>query len=161
MWDAPNMKIILVLRNPIQRAYSHWNMNRATNLDPLPFLEAVRAERVRSRRRLPLQDRDYSYVDRGFYSEQLRRIWRYFPTEQTLVLKTEHLKQRPAETLAAMNALLDRLEGLELAPRDADPHVHGLAFRSPTALPVKFRAGSLRAADPKEPFRHTSTHSMR
>jgi len=51
----------------------------------------------------------------------------------------EHLAR--AETLAAMNALLDRLEGLELAPRDADPHVHGLAFRSPTALPVKFRAG--------------------
>jgi hypothetical protein len=39
-----------------------------------------------------------------------------------------------------MNALLDRLPGLELDPRDTDPHVHGLAFRSPTALPVKFRS---------------------
>jgi cytochrome P450 len=50
----------------------------------------------------------------------------------------EHLAR--AETLAAMNALLDRLPGLELDPHDTDPHVHGLAFRSPTALPVKFRA---------------------
>jgi cytochrome P450 len=51
----------------------------------------------------------------------------------------EHLAR--AETLAAMNALLDRLPGLELDPGDTDPHVHGLAFRSPTALPVKFRSG--------------------
>ena len=38
-----------------------------------------------------------------------------------------------------VNALLDRQEGLELDPGDTDPHVHGLAFRSPTALPVTFR----------------------
>src|SRR4029453_11485873 len=48
----------------------------------------------------------------------------------------EHLAR--AETLAAMNALLDRLTALELDPGDADPHVHGMAFRSPTALPVTF-----------------------
>jgi cytochrome P450 len=51
----------------------------------------------------------------------------------------EHLAR--AETLAAMNALLDRLTALELDPGDADPHVHGMAFRSPTALPVTFRPG--------------------
>jgi cytochrome P450 len=51
----------------------------------------------------------------------------------------EHLAR--AETLAAMNALLDRLAGLQLHPGDVDPHMHGLAFRSPTALPVTFRAG--------------------
>ena len=48
----------------------------------------------------------------------------------------EHLAR--AETTVAVNALLDRLEGLELDPGDADPHVHGLAFRSPTTLPVRF-----------------------
>jgi cytochrome P450 len=50
----------------------------------------------------------------------------------------EHLAR--AETTVAINALLDRLEGLELDPGDSDPHVHGLAFRSPTALPVTFHA---------------------
>ena len=48
----------------------------------------------------------------------------------------EHLAR--AETMAAMNSLLDRLPELVLDPGDADPHVHGLAFRSPTALPVRF-----------------------
>jgi hypothetical protein len=39
-----------------------------------------------------------------------------------------------------MHAILDRLQDLALDPGDDDPHVHGLAFRSPTALPVTFRA---------------------
>lgn len=51
----------------------------------------------------------------------------------------EHLAR--AEVMAAMNALLDRLHDLELDPGDTDPHVHGLAFRSPTGLPVRFGAG--------------------
>jgi cytochrome P450 len=50
----------------------------------------------------------------------------------------EHLAR--AEVTSAVNALLDRLDGLALNPGDTDPHVHGLAFRSPTALPVTFRA---------------------
>jgi cytochrome P450 len=43
------------------------------------------------------------------------------------------------ETTVAMNAILDRLADLRLEPGDADPHVHGQAFRSPTSLPVRFR----------------------
>jgi len=43
------------------------------------------------------------------------------------------------ETTVAMNALLDRLKDLRLDPGDADPHVHGQAFRSPTSLPVRFK----------------------
>ena len=43
------------------------------------------------------------------------------------------------ETTVAINAMLDRLGDLRLEPGDADPHVHGSAFRSPTTLPVRFR----------------------
>jgi cytochrome P450 len=42
------------------------------------------------------------------------------------------------ETTVAVNAMLDRLGDLRLTPGDKDPHVHGSAFRSPTALPVAF-----------------------
>jgi cytochrome P450 len=48
----------------------------------------------------------------------------------------EHLAR--AETTVAMNTLLDRLQDLRLDPGDRDPHVLGLAFRSPNALPVRF-----------------------
>ncbi|MHB8511825.1 MAG: cytochrome P450 [Actinomycetota bacterium] len=48
----------------------------------------------------------------------------------------EHLARM--ETTVALNALLDRLPNLKLDPGDRDPHVHGLAFRSPNCLPVRF-----------------------
>jgi cytochrome P450 len=44
------------------------------------------------------------------------------------------------ETRVIVNGVLDRLPGITLEPGDADPHIHGLVFRSPTSLPVTFRA---------------------
>jgi len=73
----PDMKLIAVLRNPIDRAYSHWNMEYDRKTDSLPFWEALQSEAQRCREALPYQHRVYSYVDRGFYTEQLRRLWTY------------------------------------------------------------------------------------
>jgi hypothetical protein len=95
----PEMKLILVLRNPIERAYSHWNMQRSKNADNLSFRDAIDAEAERCREALPYQHRGFSYIDRGHYLAQLRRIWTFFPKEQVLVLKNEDLKQNPNGTL--------------------------------------------------------------
>ncbi len=100
MWDYnPNMKLIVILRNPIDRAYAHWNMERALNTESLQFWDAIQNEQQRCREALPCQHRVYSYVSRGFYLEQLRRLWLYFSKENVLVLKNEHLKDRPHEAL--------------------------------------------------------------
>ncbi len=100
IWEYnPRMKIIVILRNPVRRAFSHWNMWRSEGRETLPFWDALHQERARSRRARPLQDRLYSYVDRGYYCEQLRRIWRFFPEEQTLILRSEDLRMRPTPTL--------------------------------------------------------------
>jgi len=53
----PAMKIIVVLRNPIERAFSHWNMERDRNADSLPFFEAIQSESERCRVALPSQHR--------------------------------------------------------------------------------------------------------
>ena len=42
------------------------------------------------------------------------------------------------ETRALLSRVLDRLPGLALDPGDADPHIRGDVFRSPTSLPVTF-----------------------
>jgi len=96
----PAIKLVIVLRNPITRAYSHWNMERRRQAEQLDFQQAIEQEQERCRTALPLQHRVYSYLDRGYYSSQLRRIWRFFPPQQTLVLKHEQLLHEPAETLA-------------------------------------------------------------
>ena len=45
----PDMKIILSLRNPIDRAFSHWNMNKKRGFEPLSFGDAIRGEEERTR----------------------------------------------------------------------------------------------------------------
>lgn len=95
----PAMRVIVSLRNPIERAFSHWNMERARAWDPAPFGEAIRQEGKRCRQALPLQHRVFSYVDRGFYTEQLRRLWSFFPPDQILVLRNEELRLEPQRTM--------------------------------------------------------------
>ena len=75
----PAMRVILCLRNPVERAYSHWAMETGRAWDSLPFPQAIASESERCRAALPLQHRVFSYVSRGFYSEQLRRLWSFFP----------------------------------------------------------------------------------
>jgi hypothetical protein len=123
----PAMKLIMLLRNPVTRAYSQWNMERERHRDPLQFEQAIRAEQERSREALPLQDRLYSYVDRGFYSEQIRRIWRYFPPEQTLVLKSEELQHTPDAALARITDFLGVARFPPVEPR----RVHARPYESP------------------------------
>jgi cytochrome P450 len=51
------------------------------------------------------------------------------------------------EMRVALNLLLDRLPNLRLDPEGKDPHIRGQVFRSPTALPVLFDAGSTMRGD--------------
>ncbi len=107
------LKIIVVLRNPITRAYSHWNKERQRGREPLPFLEAVVAEPERVRASGKPQALLTSYTDRGFYSRQLRHLWQHFPADQTLVLSTTDLQADPQGTLGRVANFL----GLEPFPR--------------------------------------------
>ena len=52
------------------------------------------------------QHRIFSYCDRGFYSEQLERIWGHFSKEQTLILKSEWLRDSPTSVLATICGFL-------------------------------------------------------
>ena len=100
IWEYnPDMKLIVLLRNPIDRAYSHWSMERSRNYDDWPFWDAIQHEQDRCRATLPLQHRVYSYVDRGFYLEQLRRLWFFFQKDRVLIMKSEYLKNQPSAAL--------------------------------------------------------------
>ena len=102
----PAMRLILCLRNPVERAYSHWAMETGRQWEAMPFPEAIASEEQRCRIALPHQHRVFSYVSRGFYSEQLRRLWSFFPREQTLILRQEQLLDDPTETLRCVHHFL-------------------------------------------------------
>ncbi len=104
----PNAKIILLLRHPTFRAYSQWRMETTRGDEPLSF-EACISEIGRDRVRIAPggAHRVHSYVERGFYADQLQRIYSLFPKHQVLVQRTDHLWARPEETLQAVSRFLD------------------------------------------------------
>lgn len=94
-------KLIFLFRDPIERAFSHWRMETRRNAETLSFPAAIREGRGRMRRNTPLETpwRVFSYVERGFYAAQLERLFALFPREQTLLLRSQDLMEKSAETL--------------------------------------------------------------
>lgn len=98
---APDVRVLCLFRDPVERAWSHWCMLRDREQEPLAFSEAIRAGRTR----LPADQpsdyawRQYSYVERGFYAPQVRRLQALFPAEQLLFLRSEDLSEAHEATL--------------------------------------------------------------
>jgi hypothetical protein len=117
---VPQAKLVAIIRNPVNRAYSHYQQVHAKGWDPLPFEEAMAAEEERlaaERGRMTTEagyfsedHRRFSYLERGRYAEQLERWYQHFPREQLLVIATEELGREPERTHAAL------LEFLGLRP---------------------------------------------
>jgi hypothetical protein len=108
-------------------------MAREQKQDDLSFWDAIQSEAQRSRDALPNQHRLYSYVDRGFYSWQVRRLWSYFTKEQVLVLKSEDLKNNAGQTLASVCRFLGVSMVADTSPKD----VHSIPYVSPLSQQEK------------------------
>lgn len=75
----PDIKIILLLRDPVDRAYSHWQQEYSRRREPLLFAEAIRGGRSRVREMPGGRHRFFSYVERGLYGDQLVYLCEIFP----------------------------------------------------------------------------------
>lgn len=84
-----DMKLIVVLRNPITRAFSHWNMQFEKNIEQHDFYHCIKNEDERLKNAKPADMRKYSYVDRGRYAKQIERILHFFDKKQLLFIKYE------------------------------------------------------------------------
>lgn len=95
------MKLVLVFRNPIERAWSHWRMEYARGAETEPFAWCIREgrHRVNGDPSAPGHHREFSYVERGFYGAQVQRLLNLFPKEQALFLRSEDLRLSPGRIL--------------------------------------------------------------
>lgn len=106
----PDVRLIALLRNPVDRALSHYHHEVDLGREPLAFDEALEREEERMRGELErmLGDPTYfshawwnhTYVARGRFAEQLERWLAVFPREQLLVLTSEELFDQPGQTYA-------------------------------------------------------------
>jgi hypothetical protein len=112
----PDVKLIAVLRNPVDRALSHYQHEVRGGRESLSFGEALDRESERlAGEEVRLANEPnyysynhhrYSYVRRGLYLEQLRRWAQHFPRSQMLVLQSERLFRDPAGTTASVHEFL-------------------------------------------------------
>jgi hypothetical protein len=112
----PDIKLIALLRNPVDRALSHYQHEVRQGREPLSFPEAVAREPERlagEEERLQADPTYYSYnhhrfsyLRRGVYIEQLRRWLQHFARSQLLVLESEWLFRDPAAATAAVHEFL-------------------------------------------------------
>ena len=114
----PKIKLLIILRNPVDRAFAHWNMQRFRGREPLDFFDAVREEQTRIAGAPPTEARRFAYVDRGFYSRQLARFVKFFPCEQLKVVKFEDFTGKQIETLSSIFSFLDRKPPRSMRSKD-------------------------------------------
>ena len=104
----PHARLILALRHPTFRAFSHWRMGMVRNAETLSFEDAISAT-GRARLDAPKNSdawRVYSYVERGFYAGQIEHLFTLFPREQIFIFRTDDLWTRAQETLDALQDFL-------------------------------------------------------
>lgn len=141
---VPDAKLIALVRNPVDRAYSHYHHEVALRREPLSFEDALAAEDERTageEARLAAEPGYFShdwwnhtYKARGRYAEQLERWLDVFPPEQLLVLSSDELLGEPGRAHARV------LEFLGAQPHrlDSYPRVFERAYE---AMSLETRAG--------------------
>jgi Sulfotransferase domain len=143
---VPRAKVIVVFRNPVDRAYSHFQMSRREGLETFEtFEEAIAWEEERLRPELARIERSrrdswlpygvWSYLHRGYYAYHLQRWLDHFPGHQFLFLRAETMFVDPYSALEAID------DFLELPPhRPAElPHLLGGGSYAPMSGETRAR----------------------
>lgn len=123
---VPEVKSILLLRDPVKRAWSHYQERRQNNTEPLGFPQAIEAEEARLEGELERMLADphyyseahdfYSYRSRGVYAPQIRNWLEHFPREQLLIIYAEDLYRNTLETVGQVCDFLDIPRAEKLPP---------------------------------------------
>ncbi|MEP7292535.1 MAG: sulfotransferase domain-containing protein [Chloroflexota bacterium] len=119
----PRAQLLVILRNPIERAYSHWWYWYARGVERLSFRDAVYADYQRIEQEYSVQtpaeiDRYRAtldstgkgcyrtYLDSGYYFEQISRYRQLFPPEQLKVVLLDDLRTEPYQTIREIESFL-------------------------------------------------------
>jgi hypothetical protein len=123
----PDVKVIAILRDPVERAHSQWVHETARGYETLTFEQAVKLESQRLEGQAEtlgdpaaksFSHQHHSYVSRGQYADQVQRLWDVFGQDRVLLIPSPELFGDPATTYGTT------LSFLGLAPHEASYEVH-------------------------------------
>jgi hypothetical protein len=125
---VPEARLIVLLRNPVSRAISHYGHQVQRGAEHRSAAEALMSPDP------PLKGKPNHYKRRGLYAEQIAQVLQHYPREQLLVLRSEDFFAQPAEAYARVQAFL----GLEEQPLPPLSPVENVG-RAKTPIPVEVR----------------------
>jgi hypothetical protein len=102
----PKAKLILILRNPVDRAISSYGYFKKMLRETRPMEEAL----IYQPKEVAEFTKDYSdftYIEHGFYAKQIKNCLQYFPEEQLLVLDYNDLSKNPSALLHKLFSFLN------------------------------------------------------
>lgn len=115
--DLPGVQLVVLVRDPVERAYSAHRHELARGYETLPFGEAIRREpeRLRAEEAAVLQEptlerfhhRHHSYLARGRYAEQVRRLRSAVGDERVYVMDADSFFTAPQTEFTALTDWLD------------------------------------------------------
>ncbi len=136
----PEAKLVVLLRNPVDRAFSHYQHEVRASRESLSFEEALEQEPGRLAGQEERMSADpcfrslgwerHSYVSRGLYAEQLERWMTLFSPDRVLVLASEELYADPASTFRRLIAFLGLADWV---PKAFPNHSYGGSASAPPA----------------------------
>jgi len=108
----PNSKIIIILRDPVQRAYSHWKMNLASGVEDnkSPFIETMEKDFLAENKGFC---KNHLYLDIGLYSEDVTRYINIFPRDNIKIILFEELVKNTEQVIVEILFFLN-LESLDI-----------------------------------------------
>ena len=105
----PHLKIVLLLRHPVERAISNYRFSLSNRLETLPFSEAIRREEERGERWTKAHGASgnpFAYVKRGRYAKLLAPFCDAFSPKERMIALTDHLQMEPANLYVKLLAFL-------------------------------------------------------
>jgi len=143
--NYPQARFVIVLRDPVARAFSDWWMYYSSGIERLSFPDAIdenlrrldRGERfdgrdgeprwkenvhgITQQRRIPCR----TYVDVGYYGEQLQRYFDLFPREQFCLLRSDELRRDTAGVMTTVFRFLGVDADVPLIDEDSQNEAQG------------------------------------
>ncbi|MFX1443313.1 MAG: sulfotransferase domain-containing protein [Promethearchaeota archaeon] len=105
----PKIKILILLRNPVDRAYSHYQRLVRFGIVNLSFMKAIeRAVVIAEKEKKKLKNNPYynpskylrySILEKGIYVDQIQNWFKYFPKKQILTIESEQFFFNPSKTM--------------------------------------------------------------
>lgn len=111
---VPNVKLILLLRNPVDRAISHYYHEVSMGIETLSLDDAIRSEEKRMEGQYDIvmngqysfNHQHFSYLSRGIYVDQIKRWLDTFPKERFKIIKSEDFFSTPSKIMSEISDFL-------------------------------------------------------